>query len=821
MRNGLDYLQYQQYERALKFLRDAEAKQRELSAREVQELKRGIDRAQAGLRAAADATAPYALSDQSRHRNGFTAARPEARTAVAARTGATDAPVRVGARLDRPGQDEAGTVAAANSNTGRAADDAPGEPIRLASAETEVVTPAGAPGAGTGPSPAEAANAAAAADPQSATAEIPALAAPGLPTLTAVPSSPDAAAGAGTPPTVPQDGTTAPATAPSGGSTAQSPRRRSRQPRRRPRPRPLRRPRPDDRPGAHPGGCRPGAHPPGDARFPDVQAGTGAHPGREPGARALCGSLAARALVTGTSGCGTGAHPDSRCRCCAGHGPGHRRARSRGDAAARGRGPGECRGRSERRERGCGARRRAGSRGVDQPPGGRPGHGPAAAPGRRRGAARRGRWHPAPRERRAGSRGVNSTRTGGGRDRPRPRRRSHAGSGDRRIAAVAGRPVPGRRRRTARSDSRGAPLTAASAPAAELPAAAPTPAPPADKAPKPEPIAPAAAPEIPPAVPGVSTPPAETGQPLLPSQEDAPAGSAPSTAVAPAPEPTPAPVADPGSTVPAAPAAADERPIPVPQPEADALAGAATASVAGSTLPSPSAPTGDPAPTSGSSEARFFLPPRVIPPTRLRPFEDGRVTEIMARQEREDVVRNQIQARPQPAPDGTLPREASSSNLQTQTQYDISRAPSPAEARPIKAIPVPEDWVPLAARNWSPQRKYWAAAATCHLPLYFQDAALERYGHPVEQFVGPMGRYLSYPVDDPDQSTQRNQIIQPFFSAGLMALQIAAWPYNAIMDPPWEAQYDLGYYRPGDVVPTDIYWLPLHGYGPPLRGNSY
>ena len=32
MRNGLDYLQYQQYERALKFLRDAEAKQKELTA---------------------------------------------------------------------------------------------------------------------------------------------------------------------------------------------------------------------------------------------------------------------------------------------------------------------------------------------------------------------------------------------------------------------------------------------------------------------------------------------------------------------------------------------------------------------------------------------------------------------------------------------------------------------------------------------------------------------------------------------------------------------------------------------------------------------
>jgi hypothetical protein len=177
-----------------------------------------------------------------------------------------------------------------------------------------------------------------------------------------------------------------------------------------------------------------------------------------------------------------------------------------------------------------------------------------------------------------------------------------------------------------------------------------------------------------------------------------------------------------------------------------------------------------------------------------------------------------MQNPPQP---GTTPRDAAATDLRAQTQLDISRAPSPAEARPIKAIPVPEDWVPLAQRDWTPQRKYWAAAATCHLPLYFQDPVLERYGHSVEQFVGPVGRYLSYPLDDPTQSTQRNQIIQPFFSAGLFALQIAAWPYNLIMDPPWESQYDLGYYRPGDPIPTDTYWLPLHGYGPPLHGSKY
>jgi len=217
-----------------------------------------------------------------------------------------------------------------------------------------------------------------------------------------------------------------------------------------------------------------------------------------------------------------------------------------------------------------------------------------------------------------------------------------------------------------------------------------------------------------------------------------------------------------------------------------------------------------------SSSSDPFIPDRPNPSSTLSPELKREVEKIA--QSQEDELRRQLQNPPQPV---VPPRDTIASDLRTQTQLDISRAPSPAEARPIKAIPVPEDWVPLPPRNWSPERKYWAAAATCHLPLYFQDPVLERYGHSVEQFVGPIGRYLTYPVDDPTQSTQRNQLLQPFFSAGLMALQIAAWPYNLIMDPPWEAQYDLGYYRPGDNIPTDTYWLPLHGYGPPLRGSNY
>ena len=184
----------------------------------------------------------------------------------------------------------------------------------------------------------------------------------------------------------------------------------------------------------------------------------------------------------------------------------------------------------------------------------------------------------------------------------------------------------------------------------------------------------------------------------------------------------------------------------------------------------------------------------------------------------EDELRRRQQLQGQPA---TPARDTSISDLRAQTQLDISRAPALLRLAQSKRSRFLEDWVPLSPRTWVAQRKYWAAAATCHLPLYFQDPVLERYGHSVEQFVGPMGRYLTYPLDDPGQSTQRNQTLQPFFSAGLFALQIASLPYNLVMDPPWEAQYDLGYYRPGDNIPTDTYWLPLHGYGPPLRGSNY
>ena len=77
LRNGLDYLNYKEYERALKFLREAETRKDELNKAEKLVLQKGIESAQRGLRQAAGAEYPYALTERSRNRRGFSAADPE------------------------------------------------------------------------------------------------------------------------------------------------------------------------------------------------------------------------------------------------------------------------------------------------------------------------------------------------------------------------------------------------------------------------------------------------------------------------------------------------------------------------------------------------------------------------------------------------------------------------------------------------------------------------------------------------------------------------------------------------------------------------
>jgi hypothetical protein len=341
---------------------------------------------------------------------------------------------------------------------------------------------------------------------------------------------------------------------------------------------------------------------------------------------------------------------------------------------------------------------------------------------------------------------------------------------------------------------------------------------------------PAAANELP-SLPG-ETPSAAAGQPKPGPAAEAPlatggaptdAGATPLAAEAvPAQAPANEAPSGLGQDPPAAPLtgpASELTPTPGPSPRPEAPAPSAEPSAVPADRPLAADATGMKDPS--STDAGPVVPQRVrSTPIELRPDLQREVEEIARRQE--EALQG-AQARPGAPADGREAGGVMSTNpeLRSQTQVDISRAPSPAEARPIRAIPVPEDWVPLARRQWSPQSKYWAAAATCHLPLYFQDAMLERYGHSVENYFGPAGRYMAYPVDRHTESTQRNQMAQPWFSAGLFAWQIITWPYALVVDPPWEAQYDLGYWRPGDQIPTDLYYQPLTGTGPPLRGRRY
>ncbi len=342
----------------------------------------------------------------------------------------------------------------------------------------------------------------------------------------------------------------------------------------------------------------------------------------------------------------------------------------------------------------------------------------------------------------------------------------------------------------------------ASAPVPEMPAAPPVEAPPQAAA---TPVRPAVAEELPPLPPTTELNSGNAAKPSSPAE----ASPAPAQLAAkPAADATAS--AQPGT--PPVPAGGDELP-PLPAEELLPRNGVGNSAAAAAVVESNPAPvvrerTAASAPTlsaPGLSDSRrgSFLPSEIQEDVQ-------RLAELQSQAIRRDGV-----------PSNSMPNGTPGTSNRISDRLELPRAPSPTEDRPIRPIPVPEEFVPLDKREWEPSRKLWAATGLCHMPLYFQNATLERYGHSVEQFIGPGGRYLTYPLDDPRQSAQRAQLMQPFASAGLFAAQIVLLPYNLIMDPPWEAEYDLGYFRPGDRVPTDIYYLPTTGVGPPLRGANY
>ncbi|MCX7423054.1 MAG: hypothetical protein NT013_26455 [Planctomycetia bacterium] len=78
----------------------------------------------------------------------------------------------------------------------------------------------------------------------------------------------------------------------------------------------------------------------------------------------------------------------------------------------------------------------------------------------------------------------------------------------------------------------------------------------------------------------------------------------------------------------------------------------------------------------------------------------------------------------------------------------------------------------------------WRASDQWHNPLYFEDPALERYGH------------------------THHELLQPAVSIARFGVQFAGLPYQMAIDPVCKKMYTLGYYRPGECAPKKYYQIP-------------
>jgi hypothetical protein len=88
-------------------------------------------------------------------------------------------------------------------------------------------------------------------------------------------------------------------------------------------------------------------------------------------------------------------------------------------------------------------------------------------------------------------------------------------------------------------------------------------------------------------------------------------------------------------------------------------------------------------------------------------------------------------------------------------------------------------------RNWGCTNFTWKASLAVHKPLYFEEVALERYGHSLNPLIGPL------------------------WSGVHFFITIPTLPYQMSLAPPNECQYVLGYYRPGNCAPYLVPPIPL------------
>lgn len=104
-----------------------------------------------------------------------------------------------------------------------------------------------------------------------------------------------------------------------------------------------------------------------------------------------------------------------------------------------------------------------------------------------------------------------------------------------------------------------------------------------------------------------------------------------------------------------------------------------------------------------------------------------------------------------------------------------------------------EEFLP---RQWCQTTYTWKASGLCHKPLYFEEVALERYGHS----WGPL--------------------VQPVVSGAHFFGTVPILPYKMGLEPPWECMYPLGYYRPGSCAPYTLGPIPISLRGALLEGGA-
>ncbi len=91
----------------------------------------------------------------------------------------------------------------------------------------------------------------------------------------------------------------------------------------------------------------------------------------------------------------------------------------------------------------------------------------------------------------------------------------------------------------------------------------------------------------------------------------------------------------------------------------------------------------------------------------------------------------------------------------------------------------------------------WEPSNLFHNPLYFEDHALERYGH------------------------THHDLLQPMVSVARFGVQLVGLPYQMALHPVHERQYTLGWHRPGECVPTRYYLPPWNTKAAVAAGGVY